>query len=336
MTVASLATAAAAVAAAATAAPQNQLYGYGTITPSGTMAIAAFDVKTGDVSWSPPFNVASTDQGCNVAFGADPKSGKPVYFVPDGSSMQPPPRRFKYHTVDVGGAILRTVNATANYDPVFVGWDPADGRVFGLGSQPDATTTDIFSFDPLTGATAADVRNISWIEEMPSCVGAATGRADGYFFFINGIISHTEKQQLVAYDATTGAVANRMDPYEPGLISSITPWAAPNGTTVVLALLWPTTGAAQLVAVDPLNHKWEPTLLGTFTGGQTPLQGAFTAVGSSAYALMTDDSAPDGHVLMTADLTAYPGAAAITTVPVDLSHAPFGVAALGAIAPAAA
>ena len=318
-------------AAAAAAAPTHRLFGYGLIDGATTFQIAAINVTDASVSWSAPFTVRSTDQGCNVAFAVE--RGEPVYYVPDGSPLAPPGSPYHYHTVAVNGTVLRTVKASLAYDPVFVGYDPVAARAFGLGSLPPAgstdPTTDLFSFSPVTGATATDAANLTWVQEMPSCVGGGTGAGDGFFYFVNGIISHTTKQSLVSYDVATGRVDQRRV-YDGGLISSIAPWTAPNGTGVVLALLWPQpAGDAQLVAVSSSAHKWEPTLLHTFTGGETPNQGALTVVGSTAYALMQGrgGAGAGGDLLMAADLAATP--VAVTLQPIDDSHAPYGVYALG-------
>lgn len=313
----------ASAAAVTVQSTSHRLFGYGLVDGGGTVQIANINVTTASVSWSTAFHVASTDQGCNVAFGIDASTKASVYFVPDGSTMQPPGATYSYHTVDMTGAVLRTVNATpVSYDPVFVAYDSANDEVYGIGSQPNSVTVDLLSFNPYTGQTKGDVLNISWIEEMPSCVGAATARRDGYFYFVNGLIHKYWDNQLVVFDATTGTVVNQQRGYIGGLIPAITPW---NDT--IIALLWPNVGNPTLAQIEPLNHKWEPKILHNFTDGHTPLQGVMTAIDSTVYALM--NSADGGQVLMTADLSTSPPTVAMK--PIDVSHAPFGVWVLGAV-----
>jgi hypothetical protein len=306
--------------------------------------IATIDTATAAVTWGPVFHVASTDYGCNVAFAVEGSNGSassapatPVYYVPDGSQMQPPPFAYAYHTVAApSGAFLRTVNASSAQDMPFVGYDATVGRVLGLGMA--AGTADppaLVSFDPATGATTVDVADVD-VQEMPTCVGVAarTGggpRGDrGVFYFTNGIIQKTNAQELVTFDVGDRSVTARLL-YPDGLITAIAPWTnSTDGAQRVLALLWPNAGPTALVALDPLARTWAPAVLATLppAGSVTPIQGTMGVVGDHVYAIL-NDRASGGHVLMSADVGARPVKPAL--MPIDDSHAPFGVYAFGGV-----
>lgn len=297
--------------------------------------IATINTATAAVTWGPVFHVAATDYGCNVAFAVE--GATPVYYVPDGSQMQPPPLAYVYHTVAAPtGSFLRTVNATAAQDMPFVGYDPTVGRVLGLGmAAGTADPPGLVSFDPATGATTVDVADVN-VQEMPTCVGVAarTGggpRGDrGVFYFTNGIIQKTNAQELVTFDVGDRNVSARLL-YPDGLITAIAPWTnATDGAQRVLALLWPNTGPTALVALDPLARTWAPDVLATLApaGSVTPIQGTMGVVGNHVYAIL-NDGASGGHVLMRADVGARPVRA--TLLPIDDSHAPFGVYAFGGV-----
>ena len=312
-------------AAAFGGASQHQLYGYGIIgndAKGQVTQVAIINVTTAEIAWSEVFHVASTDSGCNVAFATE--RGVPVYYVMDGSMMQQPPWHYVYHTVATNGTVIRTVNASVNYDSPFVAWDPTTKVVYGIGSQPMKTTTDLFQYDPLTGATATEEKDLKFIQEMPDCVGANSGNGRaGYFYFINGVISKQVKQQLITYDAGANNVANKLL-YKDGLISSIAGYTLPDGSDAVVAILWPdpeTNNAnCTLVLLNPHSPEWNPTVLYTFTA-QTPIQGVLTMIDSTAYA--------GTHLLFSADISVSPPV--VSFKPINDSHAFFGVWSFGGV-----
>ena len=127
---------------AAAALPLLYLMGVRGFNASGQLTvILTINATSGHVSESPVFVVRSPFDGCGAAFDAGDGTAArpPVYYVPDGSPMEPAPL-YEFLTVSVHGEITRRAKASGGVPPggawdwPFVAYDARSQLGYGIGS----------------------------------------------------------------------------------------------------------------------------------------------------------------------------------------------------------
>ena len=227
--------------------------------------------------------------GCNVAY----LPAEDAWLVPEGEDeLHPENYGFQVFRAS-DGTLLRSMPASEPWDIATLAFNPLDGHVYGVATQPLTNMTStpyIVRVDVLSGETSVVSPPLGPAGPYPAsgifsdtepclAVVGTSAAGKGTLMFVNNRMHLSpwhRMQEVVSYDVASQALHVLQYPF--GILSALTAWRnASSGRDLLLAMQWPAVAGGgddltpSLVAVDPTETLWAPRLLWKFDSVSLPM-----------------------------------------------------------------